>query len=141
MRRKKTTIEQQTFQIEVSWELAEEHQEQIILKEIEYTNTYYRAKISGNLFYNADNNPNLYNITEQEVEFRQEQGAIWSTTISVEELGVISIYAHRLGEGYIPSDKKCQFDEFIMTTNEYEHYNHINFLFYSNQMYLLFVTA
>ncbi|MCM1043008.1 MAG: hypothetical protein NC350_02220 [Corallococcus sp.] len=138
---KKTTIERQTFQNEVHWELAAERQEQIILKEIEYTNTYYRAKISGNLFYNADNNPNLYQIPEQEVEFRQEQGAIWSSIISVEKLGVITIYAHRLGEEYIPSDQECQFDNFVMTTDGYKSYKHINFLFYSNQMYLLFDTV
>lgn len=134
---KKTTIDQQTFLIETSWELAAEHQEAITLKEIEYTNAYYHAKMSGELFYNADDNPNSYEIAEQEVEFRQEYGTIWSTTISVEQLGEMTIYAHRLGDGYI-SDKEYSFDDFTMTAIEYRSYSYINFFFYSNQTYLLF---
>lgn len=134
---KATSIEQQIFQIDMSWELAAEHQEQITLKEIEYTNSYYRAKISGVLYYNADSNSNSYEISEQKVDFYQEYGQIWSTIVSVEQLGEITIYAHRLGDGYI-ANKKCQFDDFIMTVEEYHSYRHINFLFYSNKIYLLF---
>lgn len=134
---KKETIDRQTFLMERSWGEAGGRQEQIAFTDIEYTNTYYRTKISGKLFYCADDDPDSYEIVEQEVNFRQEHGAIWSATVSVERLGEITVYAHRLGDGYI-SEAEYQFDGVTMTAIEYRYYREINSLFYANQTYFLY---
>lgn len=62
---------------------------------------------------------------------------LWSATVSVERLGEITVYAHRLGDGYI-SEAEYQFDGVTMTAIEYRYYREINSLFYANQTYFLY---
>ncbi len=133
----KTNVDKQVYQVNVPWELAAEHQEQIILKDVEYTNTYYRATISGTLLYLDGDTFSRYEITEQTVDFRQECGDIWFTKISVEKLGEITLFGNRLGDDFV-SKREIQCDDFTLTAMEFRTYREFSFLFYSNMQYLLF---
>ncbi len=118
--------------------MAAERQYKFVFKDVEYTNSYYKAKIYGSLFMENNEASSVYEIHEQSVSFKQECGNIWSTKILVEELGEINIYAHRLGMNFISSKGEVKYDEITITANEYETYLAINQIFYSNQSYLLF---
>ncbi len=134
----KTNVDAQIYQVDVPWGLAAGHQERITLKDVEYTNTYYRATISGTMLYlKKDASFTRYEIAEQNVEFSQEYGDVWSTKISVEGLGEVTLYGNRLGDGFV-SKSEIQCDNFTMTAMEYRTYREFSFLFYSDMQYLLF---
>ncbi len=136
----KINIEKRVYQIDVPWEMAAEHQEQIILKDVEYTNSYYRASISGTLLYENYDDFVRYEINEQKADFRQVWGDVWSAKISVDGLGEITLYGNRLGDGYV-SSRELQCDRFTLTAMEFRTYKEFSFLFYSDRQYLLFGPA
>lgn len=133
-----TKRQKQIYQIDAPWDLAAERQYQITLRDVEYSNSYYKAKIYGSLFMENNETSGVYDICEQEVSFKQECGTIWSTKISIAEFGEISLYAHRLGIKFLADKGEVKYDEITITANEYETYLNINLIFYSNQSYLFF---
>lgn len=131
-----TKRREQVYQIDAPWDLAAERQHQIVLKDVEYTNFYYKAKICGSLFMESNKASDVYEIHEQSINFKQKCGSIWSAKISVEGLGEIDIFAHRLGKNFLADKGEIKCDEITITALEYETYLNINFIFYSNQSYL-----
>lgn len=113
------------------------HQETMYLKNITYSNTFYKADISGTVCVPKTQYEQTYTIESQTVTFTQVYGHIWKAGVTIVGLEEpITIYASRAGENYTGGSEQLECEERVISAFEMKKYTHIKYLFFGEINYL-----